>query len=168
VSSAPEVSVGAESDAAVLAALHAAAFETPWTADAFAALLASPGCFALVARAVDGSNPEISDGDGPAAGMILARLAGDDCEVITIAVASPFRRRGIAALLLDHAAVRAIGLGAVRQVLEVGTDNAAARGLYTRLGFAQCGARPAYYAETGGDAVILARDMSVVMREQSR
>lgn len=165
--------VGCESDASVLAALHAAAFEAPWTADALATLLASPGCFALVARitkppGTGSSGPDISESNDPGAGMLLARIAGDDCEIITVGVPGGFRRRGIAALLLDHAAVRGAGLGAVRQVLEVGTDNTAARRLYARLGFAQCGSRPGYYAETGGDAVILARGIPIVIRAQSR
>lgn len=168
MSGAPDAAVSGESDAAVLAALHAAAFAAPWTADTFATLLASPGCFALVAHTSELPGLDTSNGDDPAAGMLLARIAGDDCEIITIGVPAGFRRRGIAALLLDHAAACGAGLGAARQVLEVASDNTAARRLYARLGFTQCGARPGYYAETGGDAVILARDIGTVMREQSR
>lgn len=168
MSGTPDAAVSGESDAGVLAALHAAAFETPWTEDAFATLLASPGCFALVAHPAGALGHPTSKDDEPAAGMLLARIAGDDCEIITIGVTAGFRRRGIAALLLDHAAARSVGLGAARQVLEVGTDNAAARRLYAQLGFVQCGTRPGYYAETGSDAVILARDIGAVIREQSR
>ena len=173
MSGALDLVVGSESDASVLAALHAAAFEAPWTAEAIETLLASPGCFALVARITkrpDSGSPgsHISESSDPGAGMLLARIAGDDCEIITVGVPGRFRRRGIAALLLDHAAARGAGLGAGRQVLEVGTDNTAARRLYARLGFAQCGSRPGYYGETGGDAVILARGIPIVIRAQSR
>jgi [ribosomal protein S18]-alanine N-acetyltransferase len=151
VSRPPEAAIRAESDAGVLAALHAACFPDAWRADAFETLLASPGCFALVAHASG------AGAGGEATGMVLARIAGDVCEIITIGVVPAHRRHGIAMLLLEHAAVRGAGLGATRQVLEVGTANAAALGLYARLGFAECGRRPGYYAETGDDAVILAR-----------
>jgi ribosomal-protein-alanine N-acetyltransferase len=151
----PEATVRGESDGAVLAALHAACFDDGWTAEAFATLLASPGCFALVADL-----PDPATEGGAAAGMILARIAGDDCEVITLGVAPCHRRLGLATLLVEHAAIRAAALGAGRQVLEVGTENVPARRLYARLGFAERGARPGYYGKSGGDAVILARDIT--------
>jgi len=149
VSGKPEPAIRPESDPATLAAIHGACFaDDPWTAEAFSTLLASPGCFALVAQARSG---------GKAAGMILARVAGEDCEIITIGVLPGHRRHGLAILLLEHAGARAVGLGARRQVLEVAIGNAAALGLYARLGFAECGRRPGYYGGEGGDAVILAR-----------
>jgi len=86
-------------------------------------------------------------------------VAGDDCEIITIGVRPEARRQGIATLLLDHACVPALGLGATRQVLEVGAENAPARKLYASLGFAECGKRPGYYGAAGGDAVILVRSI---------
>lgn len=157
-------SVRAESDGGLLASVHAVCFAEAWSADAFASLLASPGCFALVAQPTSG-------GARPA-GMLLARVAGDDCEIITIGVRPEARRQGIATLLLDHACAPAFGLGATRQVLEVGTENAPARGLYAALGFAECGARPGYYGPAGGDAVILARSIGpladAVTRERLR
>jgi ribosomal-protein-alanine N-acetyltransferase len=149
-----EITVRAEADVALLAAIHAACFDDAWTEDAFTSLLASPGCFALVAQ--------LAGDDGPPAGMILARVAGEDCEIITIGVRPPARRRGIATLLLDHTVPRALGLGATRQVLEVGVENGPARGLYASLGFAECGKRRGYYGAAGGDAVILARDIRPV------
>ena len=159
-----DTTVRAEADVAPLAEIHAACFDDPWTEDAFASLLASPGCFALVAQT--------AGDDDAAAGMILARVAGEDCEIITIGVRPPARRCGIATLLLEHTGVRALGLGATRQVLEVGVGNGPARGLYAALGFAECGKRRGYYGASGGDAVILARDIRTVpqasTREQSR
>jgi ribosomal-protein-alanine N-acetyltransferase len=153
-----------ETDSARLAAIHAASFDDAWTADAFARLLASPGCFALAAQWED-------DADDPT-GMILVRVAGDDCEIITIGVHPESRRHGVATLLLEHSAARALGLGAQRQVLEVGVENAPALALYASLGFAECGRRPGYYGGTGGDAVILERAVrdrtQSAEREQAR
>jgi len=164
MSNGTDATVRAETDGALLAAVHAACFDETWTAEAFASLLASPGYFTLVAHKTD-------DDDAPA-GMILARVAGEDCEIITIGVRPPARRCGIATLLLGHTGARALGLGATRQVLEVGVENEPARGLYAALGFAECGKRRGYYGASGGDAVILARAIRPVpqsaMREQSR
>jgi len=169
---APKLAVAGMTDAGALADLHAASFANPWRAQAFAALLASPGCFALVARL--GCEVGREGGD---AGMLLARIAGDDCEIITIGVPARLRGQGIAATLLDQAAVRAAALGAVRQVLEVSTGNGAARRLYARLGFEQCGDRPGYYAKdadgrsgspdggSAGDALILARAIRDRLRQ---
>lgn len=148
-----DAAVRAERDAAVLAAVHAACFPDAWSAEAFESLLASPGCFALAAHEAAGSD------DVPVLAMILARVAGDDCEIITIGVRPQVRRLGLAILLLEHAAARAIGLGASRQVLEVGVENGPALRLYARLGFAECGRRPGYYGGAGDDAVVLARDL---------
>lgn len=155
-----EIIVLAEDDSAPLAVIHAACFDDPWTEDAFATLLASPGCFALVAH--------VTGGDDDPAGMILARVAGDDCEIITIGVRPQARRHGIATLLLDHTVARALGLGATRQVLEVGVENRPARGLYASLGFAECGKRHGYYGASGGDAVILARDIALPPEASTR
>lgn len=155
-----EAAVRAESDGARLAALHAECFDEAWTADAFARLLGSPGCFALVAHPASDADPPV--------GMILARVAGEDCEIITIGVRPQARRHGIAALLLEHGSARALGLGARRQVLEVGVENGAARGLYAALGFAECGKRPGYYGASGGDAVILARTIGPATRTGTR
>ncbi len=63
-------------DVAVLAALHAAAFADAWSAASIRDLFATPGVFALIA------------GEG----FVLARAAGDEAEILTIAVAPAARR----------------------------------------------------------------------------
>ena len=128
-------------DTAPLAALHAASFPDPWDAAAIAALLATPGTFAF-------SDPE---------GFVLARIAGDEAEILTLAVAPRARGRGLGRALLQAAIARARQLGAVAMFLEVGVDNPAALALYSGLGFARVGARKAYYAagHGSGDALVL-------------
>ena len=136
--------VRTETDRCHCAAIHAACFAEPWDANALAQLLAMPGAIGLSAH----------DTAGPA-GFILVRIAGDDCEIITLAVLEKARGRGTAGMLVNEAALRAVALGATRQILEVGAKNHRALKLYTRLGFERCGKRPGYYAD--GDALILAR-----------
>ena len=130
-----------------LAALHAAAFPAPWDAAAFAALSAQPGVLALV------------EDDG----FILIRVVADEAEILTLAVRPEARRRGLGARLVAAAAARAAALGAERLFLEVAQDNAAARGLYARSGFAEVGRRRGYYARPGAtavDALTLALNLS--------
>ncbi len=130
-------------DAPVLAALHAASFPDPWSADSFAAMLSQPGVAGWLA------------GDPPH-GFLLARAAADEAEILTVAVIPEARRKGAGAEMLDEM-LRVLGAGATRRVfLEVAADNAAARGLYARKGFIPCGRRPGYYPG-GVDAAIMER-----------
>jgi [ribosomal protein S18]-alanine N-acetyltransferase len=129
-------------DADDLARIHAQCFTEVWNAAAVAALLATPGTFALVADA----------------GFIMVRVAADESEVLTLAVTPAARRRGIATALVLGAAERAAEIGAGVMFLEVGVANIPAISLYKRLGFATVGHRKAYYAEAHGmreDALVL-------------
>lgn len=131
-----------EGQAERLAALHAAAFDAPWTAAAFADLLGQAGVFAVEA-------PE---------GFILMRGVADEAEILTLAVRPSARRRGLGARLLAEGVGLAGARGADRVFLEVADDNAAAQALYRRAGFAETGRRPRYYARADGsrrDALIL-------------
>lgn len=128
-----------------LAELHASAFDAPWDAVAFAALLAQPGVFAV-------ERPD---------GFVLMRVAADEAEILTLAVRPAARRQGLGAALTGEALADAQALGADRAFLEVAEDNPAARALYARLGFTEAGRRRAYYAGSDGrrrDALVLVRN----------
>ena len=90
----------------------------------------------------------------PAGGLILARAAGGEAEVLTLAVVPSLRRQGVGRCLLDRAMATAAARGAAAILLEVATDNAAALSLYAGAGFAVVGRRPGYYPG-GGDAAIM-------------
>lgn len=129
-----------------LAALHAASFAAPWDEAALAGLLASPGSFAF-------HHPD---------GFVLARAAGGEAEILTLAVAPGARGHGLGRALMVAAANHCGELGAQALFLEVGTANPAALALYAGLGFAKVGARKGYYdgprapAHTqSGDALVL-------------
>lgn len=130
----------------VMAALHAASFPAKevWRADAMALQLSLPGAFGFLA------GPAGSPG-----GFVLARVAADEAEILTLAVAPERRRAGTALLLLHTAWSRASSAGAVRLLLEVAESNIAARALYARIGFEQVGRRRGYYG-AGADALVLA------------
>jgi ribosomal-protein-alanine N-acetyltransferase len=127
----------AQDDLEALALLHAASFTQAWDGPALAALLATPGTFAF----------------HHADGFVLARSAGGEAEILTLAVAPLARGKGIGRTLMRMAAAEAARLGAAAMFLEVGTDNAAALALYGALGFRRVGQRKAYYGT--GDAWVL-------------
>jgi ribosomal-protein-alanine N-acetyltransferase len=127
--------------AAALAAIHAAAFDESarWSADAMRLQLAAPNSFGWV---------------DAAGGMVLARVAWDEAEILTLAVAPASRRRGLGRLLLGQAMGTAASRGAASMVLEVAVGNGPALGLYAAAGFVTVGRRRRYYAD-GTDALIL-------------
>lgn len=137
-----------EGDLPDLVALHRAAFPgDPWDADTLRPLVLAPGAIALIAPG----------------GFILLRLAADECEIITLAVAPDGRRRGLGRRLLAAGLVRAAAAGACVAFLEVATDNAAALSLYRSAGFEQVGRRRNYYMRPSGgpvDALVLTRNLT--------
>jgi [ribosomal protein S18]-alanine N-acetyltransferase len=120
-------------DVEILAAIHAACFAESWSAESIASLLATPGTFALL-------SPD---------GFIMARVAGDEAEILSLGVRPNARRAGQARKLVADAAARTHKKGAAAMFLEVGADNEAARGLYAGLGFHETGIRKGYYREPG-------------------
>jgi ribosomal-protein-alanine N-acetyltransferase len=137
--------------AATLAGLHETAFDDPWSAADIENLLRSPGAFALSGVLA-----------GEPIGFILCRVAADEAEVLTLAVAPAMRRRGAAAALLDQATAVALAAGAKAMLLEVATDNPGAEALYRGRGFDQVGRRPGYFSRPGGAvaALIMRRDLN--------
>ncbi|WP_050525576.1 GNAT family N-acetyltransferase [Pseudorhodobacter aquimaris] len=126
-----------------LATLHACSFTTPppWSARAFAELLDSPGTFIR----------------GDARGFVLGRAVAGEAEVLTLAVAPAFRRKGLARRLMAafHDAARP---AADIAFLEVAQDNDAAIALYHALGYTEVGRRPRYFEAPQGlrvDALVM-------------
>jgi ribosomal-protein-alanine N-acetyltransferase len=131
-----------------LAATHAAAFarDRPWTAAEFSALLAQPATLLC----------------GDARSFLLARLAGDEAEILTLATHPAHRRLGLARDRLAGFLVGATARGAARAYLDVAEDNAPARTLYEGAGFREVARRPAYYNSPDGTTVtglVLVRDL---------
>ena len=96
------------------------------------------------------------------AGFLLARALPGESEILSLGVATVWRRHGAARVLLRAAMARAGEAGAARTLLEVAEDNVAARNLYSAEGFALVGRRPRYYRRPGGTAaaaLVFARDL---------
>lgn len=131
--------------ASLMAALHERAMTPPWSAETFATLLGQPGVVGWIAM----------EDDAPA-GILLARAAADEAEILTLAVLPRWRRLGIALGLVGHLVDWSAAAKVARLFIEVAEDNVAARALYERSGFATVGRRSAYYAP-GNDALLLQR-----------
>lgn len=133
--------------AAALAAIHAACFvpSERWGQDAMALQLGLPGAFGLI---------------DPRGAMVLARVAADEAEILTLAVAPALRRQGIGRALLEAAAAEAARRGALALFLEVAAANTSARALYAAAGFTQVGLRRRYYPG-GIDALVLRRPLAL-------
>jgi len=138
--------------AGVLAALHAASIVPAWSSDAFAALLDQPGVAGWIA--LDGNEP---------VGLLLARAAADEAEILTLAVLPAQRRQGNARRLIGALFDWAAAAPLRRLHLEVAEENAAARALYARCGFVSCGRRRDYYGPSR-DALLLAADPSALRK----
>jgi ribosomal-protein-alanine N-acetyltransferase len=138
-------------DATTFASLHAVAFAEPWSPSAFFGTLSTLGAFGRIA--VEGATP---------VGMVVASAAGEEAEILTLAVTPDARRLGVGRALMEAAQRDACGRGARTMFLEVADDNLAAQALYAALGFTQAGVRRGYYSSGGGparDALVLSRRM---------
>ncbi len=148
-------------DAEVAAALRQSAmtdpWERPWGVASVGLLLRDPGVLATLALQ-----------DAAPVGTSFIRLAGDEAEVLALAVVPDRRRRGIGRTLIDAAARDCALAGVARLFLEVAEPNAPARALYASCGFRQVGHRPGYYRGIGVavDALLLVRDLPADRKRQ--
>ena len=125
-------------------ALEAQVYPRPWSARLFEDELTRSNRVYVVARV------------GPTVvGYAGLLMIADDGHVATVAVDPAWQRQGIAIRLLHALVIGAMGLGANQLTLEVRMSNVGAQDLYRRFGFAPGGARKAYYADNGEDALVM-------------
>ena len=137
------------SDAAAAAALHALAFADPWSEASFAAQFADPA--ALTLGHVEEST---------LIAFALFRQVAGEADLLTVATHPARRSQGLARALLIVLTQTLAARGVARLTLDVAEDNAAARHLYTSLGFTEDGRRPRYYTAGGAvpvDAVLMSK-----------
>lgn len=140
-------------DLRAAAAIHGEGFARGWTDGEIEQLLARDGTHALAARAI---------GRKDLAGFILYTLAAGEAEILTIATAAAWRRRGVGEALLKAALLHVSAERAEMMFLEVGDANTAAMALYRKLGFREVGRRRDYYgagSTTGATALVMRRDL---------
>jgi ribosomal-protein-alanine N-acetyltransferase len=143
----PALSDARPADAAPIAALHAASFQRGWGEDEVYRLLLDRSVVAH--RAVLRRSM---------AGFILSRMAADEAEILSVAIAPARRGRGFARPLLNFHLRSLAGLGVRTVFLEVDEYNTPAHRLYSGAGFDEVGRREGYY-EGGAGAFVLRRDL---------
>ncbi len=139
-------------DARRLAQLHGKSFHRGWGEGEFESMLTERNT--LVHRLKVGRK---------LVGFAVSRMAADEAEILSIAVAAGYRGRGLSRnLLLTHLGHLA-GHGVRKIFLEVEENNQPARRLYERAGFSVAGRRERYYQQPGGEqlnALLMRRDLS--------
>jgi ribosomal-protein-alanine N-acetyltransferase len=148
----PAVEPAGLRDAATLARLHGAAFHRGWDVEEFERMLLDP---AVLAHRLRRGRQVI--------GFCLSRLAADEAEILSVAIASAQRGRGLSRDLLQQHLRQLAGRGIARVFLEVEETNQPARRLYDRAGFRTVGRRERYYRSPGGEdlhALVMRRDLS--------
>ena len=139
-------------DAPKLAQLHGASFHRGWGEGEFESMLSERNT--LVHRLRLGRK---------VVGFAVSRMAADEAEILSIALAASHRGRGLSRnLLLTHLG-HLSGRGVRTVFLEVEENNQPARRLYERAGFGVAGRRERYYQQPGGDqlnALLMRRDLS--------
>jgi [ribosomal protein S18]-alanine N-acetyltransferase len=143
----PTVSEVRKSDAAALAAMHAASFQRGWSENEFQQLFTDRN---VVAHRASIGRTLI--------GFIVSRLIDGEAEILSVAIAPAWRGRGFARPLLTMHLRRLAGLGAAAVFLEVDKHNAPACRLYRKAGFYEVGQRQGYY-HSGNAALVLRRDL---------
>jgi [ribosomal protein S18]-alanine N-acetyltransferase len=143
----PTFLAGQPRDAAAIAHLHAASFGRGWEEDEVHRLLLDSAVVthrAMLRRTM--------------IGFIMSRMAADEAEILSVAIAPARRGRGLSRPLLDFHLRSLAGLGTRRVFLEVDEHNASACRLYAGAAFQEVGRRQGYY-EGGATALVLRRDL---------
>lgn len=130
-----------------VAQLEALNFSCPWSEKSVSGELTNP--LALWIVAVEGDR---------VVGYVGSQSVMGEADMMNIAVAQDFRRRGVAETLVNELIARLQENDVYCLTLEVRVSNTPAIRLYEKMGFAQIGRRPNYYTAPKEDALILRKE----------
>lgn len=88
-------------------------------------------------------------------GFLIGRQAGDQAEILNLAIAPGNRRTGQGSAILKAALDEFRSRGVSRVFLEVRESNAPAIAFYKRLGFSPAGKRDGYYRDPKEAALVM-------------
>lgn len=133
-----------EADVPFISRLEEETFSMPWSAASFLQMIEKEDMAYYVAE----EDGRLLGGSG------LLMIAGEG-NITNVVVAPDARRRGVATGLLTHLMMEGDRAGLTAYTLEVRVSNAAAIGLYEKLGFVSEGIRPNFYEKPTEDAMIM-------------
>jgi [ribosomal protein S18]-alanine N-acetyltransferase len=128
--------------------IERASFPTPWTQKMFLYELASPLSFHFVTSRRERHRDLVLC-------YIIFWMFREEVHILNLATHPAFRRLGIAHSLLLFTLDFSYRRGGILYLLEAREKNQAALDLYRKVGFASCGVRKKYYADTGEDAILM-------------
>lgn len=139
--------LAALSDLAAVVQIERASFSSPWTEKMLRAEIeGNPFARFVLAR---------RKGDREILGYLCYWVVFEELRIMNVAVAPPWRRRGIARMLVDHALSEGRSQGVRRVLLEVRASNEPALSLYRRFGFERTALRRNYYSDPKEDAILM-------------
>ena len=136
-----------EDHLAQVAELEKQCFSDPWSLRSITSELNNPLSLWIIAEE-----------NGVVAGYVGSQSVLGEADMMNLAVAPDFRRRGIGRKLVDELVLQLKEKDVHVLVLEVRASNEAAIALYTECGFEQVGRRPNYYVHPKEDALILRKE----------
>ena len=138
---------GIAEDAAAVAELEQLCFAVPWSRESIIRDLTENELAEYI----------VAELDGRIVGYVGLWVVVVEVHINNVAVSPAFRRRHIAAALIEAVLRFAENAGVKGFTLEVRAGNEPARRLYEKFGFQQAGVRKGYYEDNGEDAVIMWR-----------
>lgn len=130
-----------------VAEIEKLSFTDPWSADALELLVG------------DRANGLVAVEDEEVLGYVGMMCVLDECQIINVAVHPFARRKGIGGLLMRSAEDYAGKRGITVFSLEVRASNTAARSLYRKLGWTECGIRKNFYSHPSEDAYVMIKNI---------
>jgi ribosomal-protein-alanine N-acetyltransferase len=132
-----------------IAEIDRQSFPEPWSVGEYAQELARARARILVIRAAPSARP---------LAYIDYWLVADEIQLLKIGTAPPYRRQGLAAMLMRTMIDEGQAVGARLITLEVRDHNTPAIELYRQQGFCAIGRREAYYSN-GDSALVMGREL---------
>ena len=139
-----------EAHVQAVAQLEKVCFSDPWSENSIASEVKNP--LSLWVVAMDGQT---------LVGYVGSQTVLGWADMMNLAVAPQYRRRGIGEELVKQLIDRLLKNDVSCLTLEVRVSNTPAVALYEKLGFVEVGCRPNYYHNPREDALILRKEFAV-------
>ena len=139
-----ETGIMTAADVDAVCAIEEATFARPWSRASIENELTNSCARYVVLRR-----------SGETVGYAGMWLVIDEAHVTTVAIRKDLRGQGLGEKLMRALIQLAADSGMIWMTLEVRRSNAAAQGLYRKLGFVDVGWRKRYYEDNGEDALLM-------------